>query len=124
MATVELAVAMPSVLVVLGLSLAALSAGSDQVRCVDAARAAARLAARGELSSQAVAAAEELAPSGSEVRVTTGPAQVTVVVTAPPVVGLRWVGLSVRPSADAVAAREDALVGSQVSRSALSERLP
>jgi hypothetical protein len=124
MATVELAVAMPSVLVVLGLSLAALTAGADQVRCVDAARAAARLAARGEPSRQAVAAAEELAPSGSEVRVTTGPAEVTVVVTAPPVVGLRWVGMSVRPSADAVAAREDALVGAPVSRSAPSEGLP
>ena len=109
MATVELAVAMPSVLLVLGLSLAALSAGADQVRCVDAARAAARLAARGEPSSRAVAAAEALAPPGSEVRVTAGPTEVTVAVTAPSVVGLGWVGLSVRPSADAVAAREDAL---------------
>jgi hypothetical protein len=111
MATVELAVAMPSVVLVLGLSLAALSAGADQVRCVDAARAAARLAARGELPDRAVAAAEALAPSGSEVRVTGGPTEVVAVVTAPPVVGLRWVGLSVRPSADAVAAREDAMAG-------------
>lgn len=111
MATVELAVAMPSVLLVLGLSLAAISAGADQVRCVDAARAAARLAARGELPSRAVAAAEALAPPGSEVRVTTGATEVTVAVTAPSVVGLSWVGLSVRPSADAVAAREDALSG-------------
>ena len=124
MATVELAVAMPSVLLVLGLSLAALTAGADQVRCVDAARAAARLAARGELSSQAIAAAEGLAPSGSEVHVTTGPTEVTVVVTAPPVVGLSWVGLSLRPSADAVAAREDALVGGPSSGSVPSEGLP
>ncbi|TQJ49306.1 TadE family type IV pilus minor pilin [Phycicoccus sp. SLBN-51] len=120
MATVELAVAMPSVLLVLGLALAALSAGADQVRCVDAARAAARLAARGEPSGQAVTAAERLAPSGSEVRVTPGPTDVTVVVTAPPVVGLRWVGLSVRPSADAVAAREDAMASGSAPSEGLS----
>jgi len=111
MATVELAVAMPSVLVVLGLGLTALTAGTDQVRCVDAARATARLAARGETVPQAVTAGRRLAPAGSELVVTTGATEVTVVVTAPPVAGLRWVGVSFRPSADAVAAREDALTG-------------
>lgn len=111
MATVELAVAMPSVLLVLGLGLSALSAGVDQVRCVDAARATARLAARGETDAQAVAAGERLAPSGSRVTVSAGPSEVTVTVTAPPTSGLRWLGLTLTPSANAVAAREDVLSG-------------
>lgn len=111
MATVELAVATPSVLFVLALGLTALTAGADQVRCVDAARATARLAARGEPVHDAVTAGQRLAPAGSDVRVSTGAAEVTVVVTAPAVVGLRWVGLSFRPTADAVASREDALTG-------------
>ena len=111
MATVELAVAMPSVLLVLGLGLTALTAGADQVRCVDAARATARLAARGEPVRDAVMAGQRLAPAGSEVRLATGPAEVTVVVTAPATPGLRWVGLSFRPTAEAVAAREDRLSG-------------
>lgn len=109
MATAELAVAMPSVVLVLGLGLAALTAGADQVRCIDAARATARLAARGEPGSGAIAAGQRLAPQGSEIRVFTEAAEVTVVVTAPPVAGLRWVGVTFRPTADAVAAREDAL---------------
>ena len=109
MATVELAVAMPSVVLVLGLGLTALTAGADQVRCIDAARATARLAARGEPGPGAIAAGQRLAPEGSEIRVSGGPAEVTVVVTGPPVAGLRWVGVSFRPSAGAVAAREDAL---------------
>jgi hypothetical protein len=107
MATAELAVAMPSVLLVLGLGLSALSAGVDQVRCVDAARATARLAARGEASSRAVDAGRRLAPSGSTIRLSTGPAEVSVTVTAPPAAGLRWLGLTLRPSASGVAARED-----------------
>ncbi|MDF2144704.1 TadE family type IV pilus minor pilin [Knoellia sp. p5-6-4] len=109
MATAELAVAMPSVLVVLGLGLAALSAGVDQVRCVDAARAVARLAARGEPPQRAVDAGRHLAPRGAGIRVTTRGGEVSVVVVAPPVAGLRLLGLEVRPSADAVAVREDAL---------------
>jgi hypothetical protein len=111
LATVELVVAMPSVLLVLGLGLTALSAGADQVRCVDAARATARLAARGEPPQEALAAGRRLAPRGAEIRVSTGSDEVSVVVTAPAVVGLRWVGLDLRPSADAVAAREDVLMG-------------
>jgi hypothetical protein len=111
MATVELAVAMPSILLVLGLGLTALSAGADQVRCVDAARATARLAARGEPAPQALAAGRRLAPSGADIRITTGSDEVSVVVTAPAVAGLRWVGMVLRPKADAVAIREDALLG-------------
>ena len=42
-------------------------------------------------------------------RVTTRGGEVSVEVTAPAVTGLRLLGLEVRPSANAVAAREDAL---------------
>ena len=48
MATAELAVALPSLVLVLALALAALDLGIAQVRCVDAARVGARLLARGE----------------------------------------------------------------------------
>jgi len=52
--------------VVLVLCLAGVSAVSMQVRCIDAAREAARLAARGDERS-AVAAAVRLAPAGARV---------------------------------------------------------
>jgi hypothetical protein len=52
--------------VVLVLCLAGVTAVSMQVRCIDAAREAARLAARGDQPS-AVAAARRLAPSGARV---------------------------------------------------------
>jgi hypothetical protein len=54
--------------VVLVLCLAGITAVSMQVRCVDAAREAARLAARGDERS-AVAAAGSIAPRGAQVRV-------------------------------------------------------
>ena len=53
-------------MVVLVLCLAGVSAVSMQVRCIDAAREAARLAARGDERS-AVAAAVRLAPAGARV---------------------------------------------------------
>jgi hypothetical protein len=52
--------------VVLVLCLAGVTAVSMQVRCIDAAREAARLAARGDQPS-AVAAARRLAPAGARV---------------------------------------------------------
>lgn len=106
MATAELAVAMPSVLLILGLGLSALSAGVDQIRCVDAARAVARLAARGEADARAVDTGRRLAPAGSTIRVSTGQTEVSVTVSAPPTAGLRWLGITLRPSASGVAARE------------------
>ncbi|WP_293041091.1 TadE family type IV pilus minor pilin [Mycobacterium sp.] len=55
-----------SLVVVLVLCLAGVSAVSMQVRCIDAAREAARLAARGDERS-GVAAAVRLAPAGARV---------------------------------------------------------
>lgn len=54
--------------VVLVLCLAGITAVSMQVRCVDAAREAARLAARGD-ERTGVAAARRIAPGGAEVHV-------------------------------------------------------
>jgi hypothetical protein len=55
-------------LVVLLVCLAGITAVSMQVRCVDAAREAARLAARGDERS-GVAAARRIAPLGAQIRV-------------------------------------------------------
>jgi len=60
--------AIASLVVVLVLCLAGITAVSMQVRCVDAAREAARLAARGDERS-AVEVAGRIAPSGAQVRV-------------------------------------------------------
>ena len=66
--TVEAALAIATLVVVLVLCLAGVTAVSMQVRCVDAAREAARLAARGDERS-AVAAARRIAPGGALVQV-------------------------------------------------------
>lgn len=62
----EAALGIASLVVVLVLCLAGVAAVSMQVRCIDAAREAARLAARGDQRS-ALAAARRLAPAGARV---------------------------------------------------------
>lgn len=64
----EAALGIAALVVVLVLCLAGITAVSMQVRCVDAAREAARLAARGD-EPAAVDAARRLAPSGARVQV-------------------------------------------------------
>lgn len=64
----EAALAVATLVVVLVLCLAGIAAVSMQVRCVDAAREAARLAARGDERS-AVDAARRIAPDGARVQV-------------------------------------------------------
>ncbi|WP_347355061.1 TadE family type IV pilus minor pilin [Intrasporangium sp.] len=81
MVTAELAVAIPAVVLVLACCVSALSAGMDQVRCVDAARAAARSAARGDSAAESRRLALRAAPRGAEVRVERGGAEVRVVVS-------------------------------------------
>src|ERR1700758_5676496 len=65
--TVEAALAIASLVVVLVLCLAGVTAVSTQVRCIDAAREAARLAARGDERS-AVDAARGIAPVGARIQ--------------------------------------------------------
>jgi len=64
---VEAAFGVASLVAVLMLCLAGIAAVSMQVRCIDAAREAARLGARGDERS-AVAAARRVAPSGAVVQ--------------------------------------------------------
>jgi Flp pilus assembly protein TadG len=85
--TVEAALALCSLVVVLALVLAAVSVVAAQLRCVDAAREAARLTARGE-QDRAEELAARIAPHGAVVAVTVQGDEVTARVSANPVAGL------------------------------------
>lgn len=100
--TVETAIALPALVIVLMLAMGGLSAIADQVRCVDAAREAARLIARGEVD-QVENAVARIAPAGAKVTVTTKDEHIQVDVQATPVGGM-IPGLHVH--ADAFAVRE------------------
>ncbi|MDC5698186.1 hypothetical protein OO014_13035 [Intrasporangium calvum] len=80
MVTAELAVAIPAVVLVLVMCLAGLGAAVDQVRCVDAARAGSRAAARGDSVARVEEVARRGAPAGAAVSVSPlgGDAIVTV----------------------------------------------
>ena len=69
MATAEFAVVLPAVVLVLALSWGAMGLAWDQIRCVDAARAGARAAARGDSSRAVMQVAGRAAPSGAKVSV-------------------------------------------------------
>lgn len=81
-ATAEAAVAIPALLVVLALAVGVVVCVGAQLRCVDAARVAARVAARGETDAQAQRAAEEVAPQGAVVRLVHRGDQLLVEVSA------------------------------------------
>ncbi len=83
MATAELAMAIPAMLLVLAMALTGLALAADQVRCVDAARAAARAASRGDDNSAVKQVAEDLTPGGTRVSISAGSDVVVVTVTAP-----------------------------------------
>ena len=82
MVTAELAVAIPVVVLVLAICAAGIAAGIDQIRCIDAARAAARSAARGDPAAQSRELALKAAPRGAGVEISRGSGVVRVVVTA------------------------------------------
>lgn len=96
----EAAFAVASLITVLGLSVGAVVGVTAHVRCVDAAREAARLAARGD-DARAARAVAEVGPPGASSSVSRDSDTVTVQVRAP--VAL-LPGLTV--SATAVAAAE------------------
>lgn len=66
--TAESAAVIPSLVLLLGMLLWALGAVAVQARCADAARAAARAAARGEEDAAVTRVARAAAPQGAEVR--------------------------------------------------------
>ncbi|NHC15761.1 hypothetical protein G9H71_18430 [Motilibacter sp. E257] len=106
--TAEAALALPALCLVLGAVLFVVMTGVAQLRCVDAARAGARVAARGEAVAVVQAAARDLAPAGARVAVAGEDGVVRVRVEA----ALRAPGIlrrlgTVRLAADAVAAVEE-----------------
>lgn len=104
MVTAELAVAVPVVVVVLALGLSAVRLGIDEVRCVDAARLAARALARGDSEGSARALAVTAGPPGAVVVLGAAGPDVSATVSASrDLVG--WRVVTVRGSA--TAAREE-----------------
>lgn len=85
--TVEAAIALGAFVTVLALALGAIAAAIDQLRCVDAAREAARLVARGE-PERARTVAAEIAPTSANVAITVRGDTIEVDVRAAPVNGL------------------------------------
>jgi hypothetical protein len=68
-ATAEAALALPALLVVLALAVGVVVSVGAQLRAVDAARAAARVVARGDSDAAATRAASALTPGGAQVRI-------------------------------------------------------
>lgn len=73
---------LPVLLVVLALAVGVLACVFAQLSCVDAARAAARVAARGDGAGEVREAGQRLAPADAAVRVSRGGDTVEVVVSA------------------------------------------
>ena len=72
MVTAETAVLLPVLVVVLAAAVFVLACVAAQLECVDAARSAARTAARGEPRAAVVSTAARLAPTGARVHVGAG----------------------------------------------------
>ena len=100
--TLEAAVALAAFVVLLSGGLCGVAAAADQVRCVDAAREAARLTARGE-EEQGRAAAARIAPAGAEIAIEVDGQHIEVDVHATAMVG---VFPGIRLHAEAFAVRE------------------
>src|SRR3954451_19180550 len=83
MVTAELAVALPTVVVVLVIAVTALFAVAAELRCTDAAATAARLAARGESVAAARSAAQSIAGADATVRLSARAGSVVVDVRLP-----------------------------------------
>ncbi len=82
--TVETALALASFVLVLAVALYGMAATADQVRCVDAAREAARLAARGETDQKAKEVAHRIAPPNAEITIAREGDHIKVTVEASP----------------------------------------
>ena len=80
--TAEFAVVLPVLALMLAAVLAASSAGVAKLRCIDAARSAARLAARHEPAAATLAAARSAAPRGAVIGLSAAGDLVRVQVTA------------------------------------------
>ncbi len=103
--TIEAAIGIGSIVMVLVLCLAALGCLVDSLRVTDAAGEAARLAARGDRAG-AVAAVAVLGPSGARLDLVINGSSVTAVVSAQPVGGV-LPGIRLRAVAVAAAEPQD-----------------
>jgi len=104
--TAEIAAALPALMLVVVAAIWAVALGLAQLRCADAAREAARAAARGEPTATVRDVAHAVAPAGAAMRIAEQDGLVTVECTAPlrpPVpFGDRLPAPTVRSSATAV----------------------
>lgn len=116
--TVEAALALVALVAVLAFGLAGVAAAADQVRCTDAAREAARVAARGENGRVADVVAR-IAPPGARWDVRSDADGITVVVRADPASGLLpWLTIG----AEAFAVPEPGVGGAAVDEIARGAR--
>lgn len=106
MVSAELAVALPAVVFVMLVALGALMVGVDQIRCTDAARVAARAAARGDPADVVRRDGVRAAPPGSSVTVQPAGGLVRVTVTTPVRGPFGWVAGSGSLHATGVAQQE------------------
>lgn len=83
MVTAELAVALPTVFVVLVAALTGLFAVATELRCTDAAATAARMVARGESTADAESAVRTIAGQAATAQISAGGGSVRVDVRAP-----------------------------------------
>jgi len=104
-ATAEVAVALPALVVLVAAGMTMVSVLMAQLRCVDAAREAARAAARGEDAAVVRSLAQRSGPKRSAVQLTAGQQEIEVTVSADAdsVVGLLP---AIHVEATAVALRE------------------
>ena len=110
MATAELAVVLPTLVLIVVAGLTMVSVVLAQVRCVDAAREAARAAARGEPPEVVRSAAVRAAPAGARVEVGDAGEEVRVTVSAS-AGGLGGLLPAFHVSAGAIALREPESTG-------------
>ncbi len=81
--TIELAFGLVAFALLLLLTLTAIATGVDHLRCAEASRVGARLAARSEPAQSVIAGARASAPEGSQIRLDSVGAYVVVTVRAP-----------------------------------------
>jgi len=103
--TAEAAVVIPTLVALAGVLVWGLMAAGAQIRCIDAARAGARAAARSEAPGEVLRIARAAAPEGARVSVRRSGGMVRVRVTA---TRLRF---PISLAADAAALDEDAVAG-------------
>ena len=104
--TAETAMVLPVLALLLAVGLWAVAVAGAQVRCVDAARDAARAVARGESDAAATTVAAAAAPDGAEVVVSRDGDRVTVTVSARVGGGLGPLSANTAPTVSATATAE------------------